>query len=131
MTGFFNKEDRSRVKTRYMTVKGEFRYAALPLAERVARLRDPDFRARLLATPPIAEPGFARSTLQNWANMFRMDEAFDYEPLQSASLQAVADRQNASAPARIPRRSKPGSVTYSPAQTPIGGNPSSTKSSRR
>lgn len=32
-TGFFNKEDRSRVKTRYMTVKGEFRYAALPLAE--------------------------------------------------------------------------------------------------
>ena len=73
--------------------------AALPLAERVARLRDPDFRARLLATPPIAEPGFARSTLQNWANMFRMDEAFDYEPLQSASLQAVADRQNASAPA--------------------------------
>ncbi len=69
--------------------------AALPLAERVARLRDPAFRARLLATPPVAEPGFARSTLQNWSNMFRMDGDFDYEPLESDSLQAVAGRQNA------------------------------------
>jgi len=73
--------------------------ATLPLAERVARLRDPEFRARLLATPPIAEPGFARSTLQNWKNMFRMDVDFDYEPLQSDSLQGIADRQGGSAPA--------------------------------
>ncbi|MFO1167773.1 MAG: amidohydrolase family protein [Rhodoblastus sp.] len=73
--------------------------ATLPLAERVARLRDPEFRARLLATPPIAEPGFARSTLQNWKNMFRMDGDFDYEPLPGDSLQGIADRQGGSAPA--------------------------------
>lgn len=73
--------------------------AALPLAERVVALRDPVFRARLLATPPIAEPGFARSTLQNWSNMFRMDGDFDYEPLQSDSLQGIAERQGGSAPA--------------------------------
>ena len=73
--------------------------ASLPLADRVARLRDPEFRARLLATPPIAEPGFARSTLQNWKNMFRMDGDFDYEPPQSDSLQGIAERQGGSAPA--------------------------------
>ncbi|MFV0280840.1 MAG: N-acyl-D-amino-acid deacylase family protein [Rhodoblastus sp.] len=70
--------------------------AQLPLSERVARLRDPQFRARMLATPPIAEPGFARSTLQNWANMFRMDADFDYEPPQNEAVQFAADRQGVS-----------------------------------
>ncbi|MDE2365222.1 MAG: amidohydrolase family protein [Hyphomicrobiales bacterium] len=70
--------------------------AALPLAERVAAMRDSAFRERLLDTPPVAEPGFARSTLQNWSNMFRMGPDFDYEPLRSDSLQAIADRGGAS-----------------------------------
>ena len=67
--------------------------AALPHAERVAALRDPGFRERLLTAPSNNEPGFAVSTLSNWAEMFVMDGAFDYEPLASDSLQARADRQ--------------------------------------
>ncbi len=64
--------------------------AALPHAERVAALRDPSFRERLLAAPPENEPGFAVSTLNNWAEMFVMDEAFDYEPTADQSLEARA-----------------------------------------
>ena len=67
--------------------------AALPHAERVAALRDPQFRARLLAAPSSKEPGFAASTLTNWAQMFPMDAGFDYEPVAEDSLGARAARQ--------------------------------------
>jgi len=69
--------------------------AAAPLAERVARLRDSDFRQRLLDTPPVARPGFARSTLQDWSNMFLMGADFDYEPTADESLAAIAERRGA------------------------------------
>jgi N-acyl-D-aspartate/D-glutamate deacylase len=64
--------------------------AALPHAGRVAALRDPAFRARLLAAPSVKEPGFAVSTLTNWAQMFPMNAGFDYEPPAEDSLAARA-----------------------------------------
>jgi N-acyl-D-aspartate/D-glutamate deacylase len=67
--------------------------AHLPLAERVARLRDPAFRSRMLDAPASNEPGFARSALANWKNMFRMDADFDYEPPPERSLAVLAEEQ--------------------------------------
>jgi N-acyl-D-aspartate/D-glutamate deacylase len=64
--------------------------AALPHAGRVAALRDPAFRARLLAAPSVKEPGFAVSTLTNWSQMFPMNAGFDYEPPAEDSLAARA-----------------------------------------
>lgn len=64
--------------------------AGLPLAERVARLRDPEFRRRLIETPPADDKGFARMALTNWGNMFLMDEDFDYEPPRERNLETLA-----------------------------------------
>jgi N-acyl-D-aspartate/D-glutamate deacylase len=70
--------------------------AALPLEARVARLRDVEFRKRLLDTPPSNEPGFARSALNNWKNMFRMGADFDYEPPAELALATLAAAQGRS-----------------------------------
>ncbi|WP_293675995.1 amidohydrolase family protein [uncultured Phenylobacterium sp.] len=63
-----------------------------PLAERVAALRDPDFRARLLA-----EEGTARaiglSPARFWDRTFAMGEEPDYEPTRDQSMAAIAERR--------------------------------------
>jgi len=64
--------------------------AHLPLAERVARLRDPGVREALLAEATTAEQGFAASTPRNWANMYLMDETPDYEPGPRKTIAALA-----------------------------------------
>ncbi|KRB51038.1 MAG: amidohydrolase family protein [Pseudomonadota bacterium] len=64
--------------------------AKLPLAERVAHLRDPQFRARLLAEEPQATPGLGTSLIQNWAIMFLMGEAPDYEQTPERTLAVLA-----------------------------------------
>jgi N-acyl-D-aspartate/D-glutamate deacylase len=61
--------------------------AGLPLAERVARLRDPAFRARLLASPP---EGGARGLSGMFARMHPMGEAPDYEPSAETTIEAIA-----------------------------------------
>ena len=73
--------------------------AVLPHAERVAALRDPAFRERLLAAPSAKEPGFAASTLTNWAQMYPMDAGFDYEPRTEDSLAARAAQRGQAAEA--------------------------------
>jgi N-acyl-D-aspartate/D-glutamate deacylase len=66
--------------------------AALPLAERCARLRDPALRERIFARE--REPhGFAAAVLHNWSRMFPLDETPDYEPTRA---QSVAERAKAS-----------------------------------
>jgi len=67
--------------------------AKLPLAERVARLRDPDFRARLLAEPPRTG-GFA-ANLSAWTRLFPVQATPDYEPTPDQSVAAEAARRNA------------------------------------
>lgn len=64
--------------------------AHLPLAERVARLRDPLVREALLAEATTAEQGFAASTPRNWANMYLMGETPDYEPGPRQTIAALA-----------------------------------------
>ena len=64
--------------------------AQLPLAARIARLRDPSFRRRLVEGPASDATIFARTALNNWKNMFRMDADFDYEPTEDRSLERLA-----------------------------------------
>jgi N-acyl-D-aspartate/D-glutamate deacylase len=64
--------------------------AALPLAERVEHLKDPDFRARLLMDTSNPRGPFAGSALHAWDNMFLMDEQPDYEPTADMTVAAIA-----------------------------------------
>jgi N-acyl-D-aspartate/D-glutamate deacylase len=61
--------------------------AGLPLAERVERLSDPDFQARLFAAAP--EEG-ARGLMGVWDRMYLMGDQPDYEPTPETTVAAVA-----------------------------------------
>ena len=67
--------------------------AGLPLAERVERLRRPEMRAALLAEEPATESVVARVLMSRWGQIFPLGNPPDYEPPQSASVAAVAERQ--------------------------------------
>lgn len=67
--------------------------ATLPLAQRIARLRDPDFRARLLADGAPGGPGFAANMTRNWQIMFLMGETPDYEQTADRTIAALAAAQ--------------------------------------
>ncbi|MDO9429711.1 MAG: amidohydrolase family protein, partial [Phenylobacterium sp.] len=64
--------------------------SSLPLAERVAHLRDPAFRARLLAETPEPAPGLGTNMIQNWRVMFLMGEEPDYEQTPDRTLAVLA-----------------------------------------
>jgi N-acyl-D-aspartate/D-glutamate deacylase len=74
--------------------------AKLPLDQKVARLRDPDFRARLLTGRPEGDDRFARFYLANFGKMFLLDDPPNYEPLMEDSIAAVARRRGL-APAEL------------------------------
>ena len=61
--------------------------AALPLIDRVARLGDANFRARLFADPP---EGGARGLPGAWARMYPMKGDPDYEPTADSTVAARA-----------------------------------------
>jgi N-acyl-D-aspartate/D-glutamate deacylase len=63
--------------------------AARPLAERVARLKDPAFRERLLAHPP---EGRVRGRMKDWTNMHPVVGMPDYEATPETSIAAIAQR---------------------------------------
>jgi N-acyl-D-amino-acid deacylase len=67
--------------------------ASLPLAERVARMRDPGTRNRLLAEEPSMENPIARFLMTNWSQMFPLDDPPDYEPGPERSVAAAAARE--------------------------------------
>ena len=67
--------------------------ADLPLAERVARLRDPDVRGALVAEEPSTKNPIARGLMQRWDQMFPLGDPPDYEPPSSASVAAAAARE--------------------------------------
>lgn len=63
-----------------------------PLEERLAALRDPEFRRKLLSEPPSADNPFARSVLGNFHNMYELGDPPNYEPLPEDSIGAKAKR---------------------------------------
>ncbi len=68
--------------------------AKLPLAERVARLRDPGVRARLLLED-AKSTGWSRN-LNAWDRLILMQVTPDYEPTPDQSVAAEATRRNVS-----------------------------------
>jgi N-acyl-D-aspartate/D-glutamate deacylase len=70
--------------------------ARAPLADKVAALRDPDFRTRLLAEEPSGENPMARSTLTNFARMWMIDSPPDYEQTPDRTVAAEAARSGVS-----------------------------------
>jgi N-acyl-D-aspartate/D-glutamate deacylase len=64
--------------------------ARLPLAERVRQLREPAFRARLLAEVSGAQRGFAATMPRNWPTMFLMGAEPDYEQPMDQTVAALA-----------------------------------------
>ena len=64
----------------------------LPLDQRVARMRAPEMRARLLAEELTHESPIVRALASNWAQMFPLGEPPDYEPAPETSVAAVAAR---------------------------------------
>jgi len=65
--------------------------ADLPFAEKLAILRQPEFRARLLSEP-TADPLMARR-LNTWENLYPLGDPPQYEPPPEASIAAIAKRQ--------------------------------------
>ncbi len=68
--------------------------AHLPLAERVARLRDPEVRARLLVEDP-KDSGWSRR-INAWERLILMQAKPDYEPTPAQSVAAEAKRRGVS-----------------------------------
>src|SRR5262245_2893804 len=71
--------------------------AALPLAERVVHLRDPEIRHRILNERPVSEPesGTLAALLgpAMYSRLFPLGDPPDYEPPPETSVAAVASRE--------------------------------------
>ena len=61
-----------------------------PLAERVAAMRDPGFRARLLAEQPEGRNAFASFVRSSFDKMFVLGDPVDYEPGPERSVAGIA-----------------------------------------
>ncbi|HSG88717.1 MAG TPA: amidohydrolase family protein [Pseudomonadales bacterium] len=64
--------------------------ADLPMAEKVGKMRDPAFRARLLGEKPASENPFMVAVLQNFEKMFVLGDPPDYEQPPENALGARA-----------------------------------------
>jgi N-acyl-D-amino-acid deacylase len=64
--------------------------AGLPMADRVARLRDPAIRARLLAETPDDPSTPIYLMARDWDRIFPLNTAADYEPPRDQSISALA-----------------------------------------
>ncbi|MDZ4265891.1 MAG: amidohydrolase family protein [Mycobacterium sp.] len=70
--------------------------AALPLAERVAEMRKPEVRQRILADKPEADGHPLMFAAQAWNYMFPLGDPPDYEPSPSESIGARAQARGVS-----------------------------------
>ena len=71
----------------------------LAFAERVARLRDPEVRARILAEgPPPSRPGTLAAQMQSsmFEALYPLGTPPEYEPTADTSSRAIADREGRS-----------------------------------
>ena len=67
--------------------------AHLPLDERVATMRDPQFRARILAEEPSVKDRVTLYLITNFAKYFALGDPPNYEPERETSVAARAARQ--------------------------------------
>ena len=67
------------------------RIADLPLAERVARMRDPDLRARILSETPSGDHALMLWLTSLYESMFPIYQQPDYEPSPDDRISAVAE----------------------------------------
>jgi N-acyl-D-aspartate/D-glutamate deacylase len=68
----------------------------LPFGERIARLRDPEFRARLLADEPDSGRAPGLSPARAWERIYPMgSDSPDYEPTPATSIAAIAEARGA------------------------------------
>ncbi|GGE14124.1 amidohydrolase [Polymorphobacter glacialis] len=66
--------------------------AHLPLAEKVAALRDPELRQTLIAEVPLPDHPFVNSVAGAYHKMFPIGDRVEYEPNPDDSLGAIAAR---------------------------------------
>jgi N-acyl-D-aspartate/D-glutamate deacylase len=71
--------------------------AHLPIDERVAEMRKPEVRARILAEGPGTKDRVTRYLVTNFAKYFRLGDPPDYEPAPETSIAARAQRAGKSA----------------------------------
>ena len=71
--------------------------AHLPIDERVAELRKPEVRTRILAEEPGTKDRVTRYLVTNFAKYFRLGDPPDYEPAPETSIAARAQRAGKSA----------------------------------
>ena len=72
--------------------------ADLPLAERVARMRDPEVRAKILSEDPVKESTFPLIHRLMWTQMFRFGDPPNYLPNKDDSIAAMAERERRTPP---------------------------------
>jgi N-acyl-D-aspartate/D-glutamate deacylase len=72
--------------------------ADLPLAERVARMRDPEVRAKILSEDPVKESTFPLIHRLMWTQMFRFGDPPNYLPNKDDSIAAMAEREGRTPP---------------------------------
>lgn len=65
----------------------------LPFDERIAALRQPEIRERLIAEGPGTDKKIALALMTRWDQMFPLGDPPDYEPPYETSARAVAERQ--------------------------------------
>ena len=71
--------------------------AHLPLAEKQQKLRDPAFRAKLLAETPSADDPFVVSLLRNFGKLFTLGNPPNYEPTADRTIETIAAKRHVSA----------------------------------
>ena len=72
--------------------------AGLPLAERVAKMRDPEIRSKILSEDPVKESTFPLIHRLMWTQMFRFGNPPNYLPQKEHSIAAMAEREGRTAP---------------------------------
>jgi N-acyl-D-amino-acid deacylase len=80
----------------FSTHKSYAEIAMLPLAERVRRMRDPAFRARILAETPEHALPVAQFIAASFHKLFPLGDPPDYEPAPETSVKAIAEREGKS-----------------------------------
>ncbi|MEQ9518609.1 MAG: amidohydrolase family protein [Parvibaculum sp.] len=71
--------------------------ARLPLPERVAKMKDPEFRKQLLSEAPQKGNVFANHIASSYDKMFRLGTPPNYEPEPDTSIAALATRKGVQA----------------------------------
>ena len=72
--------------------------ASLPLADRVAAMRTPEVREKILGEDPIAEATWPLIRRISYSKMFRFGSPPNYHPAESDSIEAMAAREGRTAP---------------------------------